>query len=79
MKSILYFDSMLTPRIITFVYWMLLLMAVLGGLTTMFSGVGGFVMSLFMIVGGAVGARIGCELMIVLFKMNEALQELRQK
>lgn len=41
MKSILYFDSMLTPRIITFVYWMLLLMAVLGGLTTMFSGVGG--------------------------------------
>jgi hypothetical protein len=30
-------------------------------------------------VGVAVGARIWCELMIVAFKMNEALQELRQK
>jgi hypothetical protein len=29
--------------------------------------------------GGAIGARIWCELLIVLFKMNEALQEIRRK
>ena len=33
----------------------------------------------FISVGGAIGARIWCELLIVLFKMNEALQDLRQK
>ena len=29
--------------------------------------------------GGALGARIWCELLIVLFKMNEALQDIRQR
>ena len=84
MRDIFFFDSMLTPKIITFVYWILLLFAVVGGLGAMFGGFGGFsvgkfFMGLLYIVGGAVGARIWCELMIVLFKMNEALQELRNK
>jgi hypothetical protein len=32
MKDILYFESMLTPKIITFVYWLLLLFALVSGL-----------------------------------------------
>ena len=84
MKEILHFDSMLTPKIITFVYWLLLLAAVVGGLASMFSGYGGlsfssFLMGIIYAVVGAIGARIWCELLIVLFKMNEALQALREK
>jgi len=84
MKDVLFFDSMLTPKIITFVYWLLLLMAVVGGLSSMFGGYGGFTfgkffMGLLYAVGGAIAARIWCELLIVLFKINEALQELRHK
>jgi hypothetical protein len=75
---------MLTPKIITAVYWLLLVMAVVGGLGSMFGGFtgltfGSFFMGLLYIIGGAIAARIWCELMIVLFKMNEALQDIRKK
>ena len=84
MKAVLFFDNMLTPKIITVVYWLLLLAVVVGGIGSMFSGYGGFsfgsfFMGLLYMVGGAIGARIWCELLIVLFKMNEALQEIRRK
>jgi hypothetical protein len=82
MNDILYFDKMLTPKIITFVYWLLLLAAVIGGLITMFGGGFGFgklLLGLLAAAGGALVARIWCELLIVLFKMNEALQDMRNK
>ena len=84
MKNVLFFDSMLTPKIITFVYWLMLFAAIVGGIGSMFSGYDGlsfssFLMGLVYAVVGAIGARIWCELLIVLFKMNEALQELRHK
>lgn len=84
MKDIFLFNKMLTPKIINFVYWLLLLAAVVGGVTTMFAGYNGFTegsffTGLFYMVLGAVGARVWCELLIVLFKMNEALQEIRNK
>lgn len=82
MKSVFTFDSMLTPKIVTFVYWLMLLFAVFAGLATMFSGYGGFTFGKFLlglvaILGGAIGARIWCELMIVIFKINENLQFLK--
>jgi len=84
MNDILNFDNMLTPKIITFVYWIMLLVVVFGGLGSMFGGPGGFTIGKFFMgfvyaAGGAVAVRIWCELMIVAFKMNEALQEIRQK
>jgi hypothetical protein len=84
MKDVLFFDKMLTPKIITFVYWLLLIAAVVGGLGSIFGGYEGFTigklfMGILYAVGGAIGARIWCELLIVLFKMNEALQEIRSK
>lgn len=77
MKNIFFFDSMLTPKIITFVYWLLLLASVLSGVTKMFAGYdASFVYGLFIIVSGCVGARIWCELLIVLFKINGNLQKI---
>jgi hypothetical protein len=76
-RDIFFFDKMLTPTIITFVYWIILVSCVIGGLFTMFSG--DFFIGLGTIVGGVVLGRIWCELLIVLFKMNEALQVIKAK
>lgn len=78
-NRIFFFDSMLTPKIITFVYWLMLFFAVISGLTTMFAGgfgFGKFLGGLAIMVAGAVGARIWCELLIVLFKIHENIKKL---
>ncbi|WP_086981232.1 DUF4282 domain-containing protein [Vibrio aphrogenes] len=82
MKSAFYFDSMLTPKLVTGLYWLLLLIAVFSGFSVMFSGYHGitfesFILGLLSMAGGAIGARIWCELMIVVFKINENLQALK--
>lgn len=77
MKDILFFDKMLTPKIITLVYWLLLLSALGGGLGLIIAG--NFFSGIGAAIGGSVFARIFCELMIVAFKMNEALQDIRSK
>jgi len=80
MKDILFFDNMLTPKIITFVYWLMLLGVVVSGLGSMFSDFGGgFWQGMMILVGGAIFARIWCELLIVLFKINENLQKIANK
>ena len=81
-NKLFFFDTTITPKIITFIYW-ILLVAVLGyGLSTMFGGYDGFtfqkfLMGLLYIIAGAVLVRIWCELMIVIFKINENLQNLK--
>jgi hypothetical protein len=82
MKDLLYFDQMVTPKIITVVYWLLLVLLVISGLTTMFSGYGGatfgkFLTGLVVIIAGAIGIRIWCELTIVLFKIHENISNFR--
>ena len=48
MRDILFFDSMLTPKIITLVYWLLLGAALVSGLGMMFAGgIGSFFMGIF--------------------------------
>jgi len=84
MKDALFLDNMITPKIITFIYWLLLLAVLVGGVTSMFATYGGFtfgrfILGILSIIGGALAVRVWCELLIVMFKMNEALQELRHK
>lgn len=81
MKNVLFFDLMLTPKIITFVYWLLLVVLVFWGLSSAFAGMGGvtfggLVKGLLISGAGAVGARIWCELLIVLFKIHENIRHL---
>ncbi len=76
-KDVLFFDKMLTPQVITFVYWVLLVVVVVGGIGTMFAQ--SFIAGLIGIVVGLLFARIWCELLIVLFKMNDALQAIRSR
>jgi len=76
-KDLVFFDRMLTPSIITFVYWLLLLAVVLSGLGVMFTQ--SFFGGLGLIIGGAIGVRIWCELLIVLFKIHQNLKTLAEK
>jgi hypothetical protein len=84
MKELFFFNTMLTPKIITFVYWLFLFFAVVSGVTMMFGGYGGLTFGKFLagigiIIGGGVGARIWCELMIVLFKIHENIKKIAEK
>ena len=77
MRSILFFDTMVMPKIITFIYWLILIGNFIGGIGMM---IGGSVLSGIGIwVIGSVGARLWCELMIVLFKINENIQKIADK
>jgi hypothetical protein len=81
-RDVLFFDAMLTPKVVTLVYWLLLVTAVIAGLGSMFymgfqyMSFGTFVRGLAITLGGAIGARIWCELVIVLFKLNENVQRI---
>lgn len=83
MKDLLFLDTMITSKIITIVYWMLLAAAVISGVGAMFDGYGfsfgRFFWGLAIIVGGSLAARIWCELLIVLFKIHENIKTLAEK
>lgn len=76
-RDFLFFDTMLTPKIITLVYWLLIIGCIVSGLGSILTG--SVITGAAVIVFGIVFSRIYCELMIVLFKMNEALQDIRKK
>jgi Domain of unknown function (DUF4282) len=83
MRSILFFESMITPRLITVLYWLLLLAAAAGGIATMQGlgafGFAGIAAGLAVTAGGALGARLACELLLVLFKIHESMETLSRR
>lgn len=74
------FDRMITPTIIKIVFWIGLAVSVLSGLLLILSGLaadgaGGLViLGLIYLVLGPVLVRVWCELILVFFRMNDALQ-----
>jgi len=83
-KKVLFFDSMLTPKLITIIYWIMLVLVIVGGVTGMFAGyegltLGSFLKGIVILAGGAILSRVWCELLIVLFKIHENLQKIADK
>lgn len=89
MKEYLYLDKMITPHVITFVYWLLLIVVALTSLTTMF-GVGmgplsqgftfwSFLQGLIVLGVGSVLVRVYCEIIIIFFNMNKNLEDIKNK
>ena len=76
-RDFLFFDKMIVPKVIQVLYWVLLVGSILAGLGVMFTQ--SFFAGLIAIILGPLFIRIWCELMIVMFKMNEALQGIRNK
>lgn len=77
MKDLLFFNRFITPSIITFIYWLSIIGFVCGGIFTIFAGQ--ILYGLVGIVLGVLGARIYCEIMMVIFKNNEYLRKISEK
>lgn len=78
-RNVFFFDAMLTPKIITLVYWLLLFAVLVSGIGMMLGNgfsFGHFIKAVAIMIGGAIGARIWCELLIVLFKIHENTQKI---
>ena len=77
------FDKMITGTIIKFVYYILLILVVLGGVFLMlrhlFSGnFTYFLASLVVLPLAIIYVRITCEMLIVIFRISDNLSALRQ-
>lgn len=77
MKSILLFDTMMTPKIITLVYWISLSGVLAVGVGSMFYGA--VIRGLVGILAGMLTVRITFEVVIISFKNNEYLKKIVDK
>jgi len=84
MSDFLKFRKMITPAIIQILFWVGAVISVLGGLIIMgtsFSryggGAGTFFGGLLTLVFGPIVTRIYCEILILFFRMNETLTEIK--
>ena len=71
---IFYLEEMVTPKLLTVFYWILLFAFITKGIGDIFEG--DFFRGLVWVVGGSLASRVACELVVVLFRINEALHEI---
>lgn len=76
LEKIISFEEMITPRIIQVVYVLGAVLITLGGLTSIMRS---FLMGLIVILLGNIGWRIYCELIILLFKVKEDLNVIKEE
>ena len=75
-QKLLFFNEMLTPSLVRLAYWLCLLAVAWNGLGHMFSGgFGNFLEGIALIVTGCVLARIAAELVMVLFKLLDRMDQ----
>ena len=75
-QKVLFFNEMLTPSLIRLAYWLCLLAVLWTGLGQMFAGgFSSFLEGIVFIVTGAILARVGAELIILFFKLNENMEQ----
>ena len=75
MNEYLTFEKMITPLIIQIVFWLGVVVTVLGGLTTMFTT--SFFYGLMILVLGPLVIRIYCEITIIFFRIHDTLRDIR--
>ena len=71
---IFYLENLVTTKYITIFYWILLFAFITKGIGDVFEG--DFFRGLVWIVGGSLASRVACELIVVLFRINEILHEI---
>lgn len=76
MKAILGFDYLLTPRVLVFFYWIVMLVILIAGVYSMFTDhlITGFIGMIFSLIG----CRVMFELIMVAFKNNEYLRRIAE-
>lgn len=75
LQDILTFRTMITPVIVQIFFWLGLVGCVLSGIGSMFTG--SFFAGVGIILVGPLIVRIYCELIIVIFNINNTLTEVR--
>jgi len=73
------FDKLITPSIIKIIFWVLAALIVLSGLVRLLAfgdGFGGVIRSLLWIVLGPIFVRVYCEIILVLFRINDRLGQI---
>ncbi len=78
-SKLLNFDSMITPSIIKIIYYIGVVAVVLSGIALLFQGGPATFGGLIWIVLGPLVVRVYCELLIVMFKVNENLKEINER
>ena len=71
------FRRMITPIIIQVLFWIFTAIAVIGGIVLLFRGGAQTALGLVWIVVGPLIARVYCEILIVVFRINETLTDIR--
>ena len=71
-------DEMVTPKLITLLYWISLFAIITKGLGDIFIE-GDFWRGMVYVVGGPIAFRVACELVLVLFRINENLNKFNEK
>jgi hypothetical protein len=71
------FNKMITPVIIQVLFWLLVAAAILGGLGALYAHQVGAAIA--MIILGPIFARVWAEMVIIYFKIYDAVQSIAQK
>ena len=90
-KSFISFERMVTPVIIKVLFWIGLIVSVIGGIVIFFGGIiqgisnnafgtiiGAFFGGPLVAILGVLVARIYCELLILFFRINETLTDIKK-
>ena len=77
MKNFLYFRTMITPIIVQVLFWMVALICIVVGAFDFFHGK--YRYGIEVIIFGPLIARIGAELIMLFFQMNESLGQIRDR
>ena len=74
---IFYLENLVTPKLITIFYWILLFAFITKGIGDIFEG--DFFRGLVWVVGGSFASRVACELVVIVFHINENLHSINAK
>ncbi len=79
MGDFLTFRKFITPTVIQIIFWIGVVVCVIGGIAAMAQGQGamGVLSGIGMIILGPIMVRIYCEILIVIFRINDNLIDIR--
>jgi hypothetical protein len=76
MGDFLRFETMITPAVIQVIFWIAVVVTVIGGFIELFQGGWGVIRGLLTIILGPLVARIYCELIILWFRIHDHLRQI---